>query len=213
MNHFMDKSLSDSNSKNRTMTLTGQGKISLVPNIAVIRLGVQITGDNLVAIQSENAKKTQAILQALQSMGISDVKTFQYTIDKIYDYEEGKQIDKGYSVRNILEIKTGNIDQAGAIIDNSVNIGANVVDFISFEVSDSEYFYQQALNLAMTNAIHKAKFLAMNLGIKVDPIPVSIVENSSMSMPLQEFKREFASTPIVPGNIQIEALVTVEFVY
>lgn len=209
----MSKYLSDNNIQSKTMTLIGQAQVSLVPNIAIVRLGVQTTGENLNEIQSENAQKTQAILQALQQAGITDVKTFQYSIDKIYEYENGTQIDKGYSVRNILEIRTNNIDQVGIAIDTSVNVGANVVELISFEVSNQEFYYQQALNLAVINAIQKAKSITINLGIKSNPIPINITENSTASIPFQQFQREFATTPIIPGNIRIEAFVTVEFVY
>lgn len=210
----MSKSFSDNNLQYKTMTLTGQGQVSAVPNTVIIRLGVQTTGDNLVAIQSENAQKIQAIIQALQRMGITDVKTFQYSIDKIYDYENGRQIDRGYSVRDILEIKTNNINMAGNIIDTAVNMGANVVELISFDVSNRDLYYKQALNLAVQNAIQKSKSISMNLGIKTDPIPVNITENSSLPIqPYQAFQREVAATPILPGNLQIEARVTVEFIY
>jgi len=209
----MSKYLSDNNVQYKTMILTGQGQVSLMPNIAVIRLGVQTTGENLAEIQSENAQKAQAILQTLQRIGISDVKTFQYSIDKIYDYENGQQVDRGYSVRNIIEIRMNTMDQVGRVIDDSVNAGANIVDLITFEVSNREFYYQQALNLAVINAIQKAKSISLNLGINADPIPVRITENSTMSIPFQQFQREVAATPIVPGNIRIEANVTVEFVY
>jgi len=209
----MSKYLSDNNVQYKTMTLIGQGQVSLMPNIAVIRLGVQTTGENLTEIQAENAQKSQAILQTLQRIGISDVKTFQYSIDKIYDYVNGQQIDRGYSVRNIIEIRMNTMDQIGRVIDDSVNAGANVVDLITFEVSNREFYYQQALNLAVKNAIQKSKSISLTLGINADPIPVRITENSTMPIPFQQFQREVASTPIVPGNIRIEANVTVEFVY
>ena len=209
----MSKSFSNNNFQYKTMTLTGQGQVSAVPDTVIIHLGVQTTGDNLVAVQAENTKKTQAILQALKSMGISDVKTNQYSINKIYDYENGKQIDKGYSVRNILEIKTNNMNMAGNIIDTAVNMGANVVDLISFDVSNRDYYYLQALNLAVKNASQKAKSISMNLGLKTDPVPVRITENSSVQS--QPYKRELANsaTPIIPGDLLISALVTVEFIY
>ncbi len=208
----MSKSFSDGNFQCKTMTLTGQGQVSQVADTVIINLGVQTTGYNLVAIQSENAQKTQAILQALKHMGITDVKTIQYSVDKIYDYENGKQIDKGYSVRNILEIKTKNINSAGNVIDSAVNMGANVVDLISFDVSNKDFYYLQALNLAVQNASQKAKSISMNLGLKTNPTPSRITENSTL--PSQPFRKEFAaSTPIVPGNLIIEALVTIEFIY
>lgn len=209
----MSKYYSDNNLHNRTMSLTGQGQITAVPNVAVIHLGVETRGENLVSIQSENAQITQSIIQALQRMGVNDIKTFQYSINKIYDYEDGKQIDRGYSVRNILEIKTTNLDRVGNIIDTAVNMGANVVELISFDVSNREYYYQQALNIAVMNAMQKAKSISLNLGISADPIPMKITENSTP--PIQPFYRQelAATTPIMPGNIRIEANVTVEFAF
>lgn len=207
----MTKYYSDNNLHNRTMILTGQGEVTVVPNIAVIHLGVETRGENLVNIQAENAQITQSIIQALQRMGVSDIKTFQYSINKIYDYEDGRQIDRGYSVRNILEIKTTNLDRVGNIIDTAVNMGANVVELISFDISNKEYYYQQALNMAVMNAIQKAKSIAMNLGISNEPVPMKITENSTS--PIQPYFRQelAATTPIMPGTIKIEANVTVEF--
>jgi uncharacterized protein YggE len=207
----MSKYYSDNNLHNRTMTLTGQGQVTAVPNIALIHLGVQTTGENLTSIQNENARITQSIIQALQRIGVSDIKTFQYSIDKLYDYENGRQIDRGYSVRNILEIRTSKTDMVGNIIDSAVNSGANVVELISFDVSNREYYYQQALNMAVMNAMQKSKSIAMNLGTQSDPVPVKIVENSIL--PIQPYFRQelAATTPIMPGTLKIEASVTVDF--
>lgn len=197
----------------RTMTLTGQGQVTIIPDMAVIRLGVEQTGTNLATVQSQNAQISQAVLETLRRMGIREVKTFQYTIDKYYEYENGTPIDRGYIVRNILEVRTTHTDQVGAIIDAAVSAGANTVELITFETANPEYEYRQALNLAVIDAMDKAKSIAHNLGIPVEPIPVKIIENSFMPGPPQPFQRELAATPIVPGSITIEANITAEFLY
>ena len=208
----MTKYMPDNSLHNKTMILTGHGKISAAPDTAIIRLGVQTTGENLAQIQADNARRSQSIIQALQRMGVSDIKTSQYSIDKVYDYVEGRQIDRGFSVRNILEIRTNNLDAVGAIIDAAVNAGANVVDLIAFDISNREYYYQQALNMAIMNAIQKANSITRNLGLSSSAVPIKIVENTAMSFPVQ---REFAAatTPIVPGTLNVEANVTVDFIY
>jgi len=119
----------------RSMTLTGQGQVTVEPDVAVIHMGVQSTGDDLAVVQAQNAQLSQAVLNALQQMGITDIKTFQYTIDKNYDYVNGTQIDRGYTVRTIFQIKTDDMELIGDFIDKAVNSGANVVDLNSFEVS------------------------------------------------------------------------------
>lgn len=201
--------------QDKTMTLTGQGQINTVPDIAVIRLGVETTGENLADIQAQNAQISQAVINSLRDNGVSDIKTNRYTIDKRYDYENGIQIDRGYTVRNILEIRLEDMEQVGAVIDDAVANGANVVEFISFEVSDMKAYYQQALNQAVINAMKKAESLALLLGLPVDPVPVHIIENSTPPMPFsQRSLGEIAFvTPIEPGNVAIQAFVTVDFNY
>jgi uncharacterized protein YggE len=197
----------------RTMTLSGQGRITLVPDVAVIRLGVQLTGADLEEVQSQNAIQSQAVLDALHRMGVTDIRTFQYAIDKYYENVNGTSVDRGYTVRNIMEIRTNDTGQVGAVIDAAVNAGANVVDLISFEVANSERYYQQSLNLAVADAIEKAKSISTELGIPIDPTPISITENSSMPRPIQPFQRELAATPIVPGTVTVEADISAEFAY
>jgi uncharacterized protein YggE len=206
----MAKYTSDNNIHKRTMTLTGHGEMDISPDTVIIRLGVETSGEDLSRIQAENTRLSQSLFQALQRMGITNIKTIQYSIDRIYDYEDGRQIDRGYSVRNILELRTNNLEVAGSIIDAAVNAGANIVDLITFDVSNREYYYQQALNVAIMNAIQKSKSIAVNLGVSSNPLPVNIIENTAMPFPVQ---REFAATPIMPGTINIAANVTVDFVY
>ena len=209
----MTKYMPDNNIHNKTMTLTGHGQVALAPDTAIIRLGVETRGENLSQIQGENARISQSIIQVLQRMGVTDIKTFQYSIDRVFDYEDGRQIDRGFSVRNILEIRTNNLEAVGPIIDASVNAGANIVDLISFDISNRDYYYQQALNMAIMNAIQKANSITLNLGLPTSPVPVKIVENTAM--PFMPVQREFvaAPTPIMPGTLNVDANVTVDFVY
>nr|WP_315024467.1 SIMPL domain-containing protein [uncultured Aminipila sp.] len=209
----MAHSLSVNHCPNYTMTLIGQGHVTATPDVAVIRLGIETTGYNLSQIQSENAQISQKIIQAVSQYENTDIKTVQYLIDKKYEYEDGNQIDKGYSVRHIFEIKTSNIDEVGEIIDTAVNMGANIVESISFELSKPDIYYQHALNLAIDNAIEKAKSISTNIHIRLNPIPIRIMENSASPVPTQELLRQSIATPIIPGELRIEAVVTADFSY
>lgn len=206
----------NTNRKQGCMTFTGRGEISVDPDIAMVRLGVQTTGPNLQEVQSENAELSEAVLLTLRQMGLQDINTFQYQIDRLYDFQDGARIDRGYSVRNIMELQTNQLDQLGFIIDSAVASGANVVDFISFEVSNLDYFYREALNLAVENAIDKAKSVSNRLGYHSIPLPICITESGSTPIPFgpQFATRDaFATTPIVPGSEEIVAMVTVEFMF
>lgn len=210
----MSEYLHNNHQEDNTITLNGRGQTTPIPDIAIIRLGVQTQGVDLNKVQSENANLSQAVIDALRQIGITDIRTFQYTIDKLYEYENGKQIDKGYTVRNILEIKINDIGQTGQVIDTAVANGANVVDLVSFDVSNRDLYYQEALNRAITNAIEKAESISQHLGIPVNLIPIRIEETSAAPVPILRnvAERTFA-TPIEPGELLIEAFVTAVFQY
>ncbi|MHB8128382.1 MAG: SIMPL domain-containing protein [Mobilitalea sp.] len=198
------------------MIVTGRGQVTVIPDLAILRLGVQTTGDVLSTAQSENARISQNVLTVLRQLGITDIKTYQYQIEKLYDYENGNRIDRGYSVRNIFEIRMDNMNLVGTAIDTAVNSGANVVEFINFEVADPDFFYQQALNLAVKNAYQKAKSISESLRVMINPIPILITENSAPPIPFSSMymaREGTFTTPIEPGNKQIEASVTAEFIY
>lgn len=209
----MNRNISNDIYEHNTMTLTGEGQVSATPDIAIIRLGVETTGQNLVDAQSENARISNKVFDSLTDMGVSEIKTFQYTIDKNITYENGTRVDHGFVVRNIFEIKTNELDQTGEIIDTAVSNGANIVEFITFQVSNPDFYYKQALNMAVGNALSKSKSIAMYLGLPSNPVPFKIVENNmTIPTPLSTF-RERAATPIVAGSYQISASVTVAFYY
>ena len=195
------------------MTLSGQGQVAASPNLAIIHLGVETTGFDLTAMQAENARIIEDVTQALRAMGISDIKTVQYSIDKNYIFENGRQIDRGYTIRHILEIRTNQIDDVGRIVDTAVMMGANRVEFIAFALSDRDSYYRQALNLALEDAQKKAISISRSLRIQVDLIPIRIVENSTLPIAPLLFQREAAGTQILPGTLLIEASITAEFSY
>ena len=200
---------------NNSLTVTGRGSVTAIPDIAIIRLGVMSTGDNLSFIQEENARTSQMIIDGLRQMGVDDIKTYQYIVDKQYDYENGNRIDRGYFVRNILEIRTDMLDMTGTIIDTAVSLGANLIELITFEVSATDNYYLEALNIALHKATDKARSIANEFGAMLNALPIRIVENSSSPTPISRtfFGEGQYTTPIEPGTTQIEASVILEFTY
>lgn len=212
----MNNNFNENPHRSKIMTITGQGQVLAEPDIATIRLGVQTSGENLTQIQSDNAMISQTVLNEIRRLGVDNIKTAQYTIDKNYEYENGRQIDKGYTVRNIFDIKLDNMELIGNVIDTAVSSGANIVEFISFDISNPDFLYQEALNIAVMNAIQKATSISLYLGYPMPPIPVHITENNVVQIPYSQVRtmREGNfTTPIEPGENQIKASVTVEFVY
>lgn len=200
------------------MTLQGEGSVMAEPDIAVVTLGVQTVDKDLKIAQSNNSQVINNIISMLKDMGIneSDIKTYSYNIRKKYDYINGEQIDKGYEVEYILEITIRNIQQVGEVVDTAVENGANVIRGISFDVEDISNYYLQALNLALADAIEKAESMSIKLGVKIDQIPIKIVEEgyAEVAMDGAYYARsEYEGTLIEPGQKEIIARLKVLIMY
>ena len=199
---------------NNKITLRGDGIIFVFPDLAVLRLGVISEGESLAQLQSENASMVDNVIRALEQIGATDISTFSYSVDKNYVYEDNRRIDRGYIVRNIIEIRTYDMENVGTIIDTAVQNGANQVDLITFQVSNPSQYYQEALNLAIMDAIEKARNISETFGFNINLTPTSIVEHNTWEeqpVPYNIAREVDVTTPILPGDQRIVASVTTIF--
>ena len=202
----------------RVMTVTGIGSLSITPDTVQIQLEVRTESMQLSQAQQENADLMNQVIESLLELGIDrdDIQTVAYNISPQYDYVEGQQIFRGYQVINSIDVTIKNIEQAGIIIDTAVQNGVNQVSNIRFTVENEQIPYQEALSLALRNALGKAQTIANTIQVKLDPQPIKIVETIREEPILY---RSFAATemsattPIEPGQINIKATVEVQFQY
>ncbi len=199
------------------ITVIGEGSVTLQPDRASIKLGVEIEDKQLRKAQSENAEKISAIINALHEIGISaeHIQTDHFTIFPMYDYVDGKQVFRGYRVEHLLQIIISDIGNVGLVVDTAVEYGANRVSNISFQISNPSEVYQIALRKAVEDAIEKAKTIANTLNINIVPTPKKITEEKTAvrtPAPLYEVQMvKAASTEIEPGTQDIRAVVSAIF--
>jgi uncharacterized protein len=202
----------------RVMTVTGIGNLLITPDTVQIQLEVRTENQQLSLAQQENADLMSQVIESLLELGIDreDIQTVSYIISPQYDYVEGRQVFRGYEVTNSINVKIKNIEQTGTIIDTAVRNGVNQVSNIRFTVENEQIPYQEALSLALKNALAKAQTIANTIQSNLDPRPIKIVETMReepilfRSFAANELS---ATTPIEPGQINIKAIVEVQFQY
>lgn len=199
------------------MTVIGNGEIVAQPEYVQIQIEVRTEGKDVSLAQQENAIIMNRVIDSLVALNIprEAIQTTVYTISPNYDYIEGRQVFRGFEVQNAITVKITDISQAGTAIDTAIQNGANHVSAIQFKIEDSDAYYQQALNLALVNAMGKAKSMTETMHIPLQLIPIEIIEEShnvtlvpykAVQMSNQEF-----ITPIEQGRIIINASVRVKF--
>lgn len=154
----------------------------------------------------------------LMAAGVEEenIQTSDYSVYPQYDYVDGKQEFRGYQVSHMLTVTVEDIEQTGAVIDAAVQSGANRVTNIEFTVSQSYYYYQKALQIALGQALATAQTIANTMNVKLDRKPFRIVEEKGPDVPpVQPYAKTQAlsesAVPIEPGLMEIEARVDVWF--
>lgn len=155
--------------KTDTFAVTGEGKVTVPPDIAVVQAGVQSQGATVKAAQDQLNQSINAVSAAVKSSGVDakDIQTSGYNINPMYDYRAGGQKITGYQASSNLTIKVRAIDRANAVIDAATSAGATNVGGITFDVNDKTKAQNEARTLAVADAKSKAENAARIAGFKL----------------------------------------------
>ncbi len=195
-------------SSSDTVTTTGHGVVTVVPDEASVTSGVQTRAASAAAALAQNAKLMNAVVAALKAAGGSDLQTQQVSLSPQTN-SENRVI--GYVADNAVSAKT-KIAGAGALIDAAVAAGANTVDGPSLDVSDRDARYRDALGKAVQDARAKAEALAQAGGFGVGQVSSVTEQTASAPVPVYETAAAKSdATPIEPGRQDVTADVTVTF--
>jgi uncharacterized protein YggE len=190
-----------------TLTVSGVGTVPAVPNEAQMSFGVETRGETARAAVSANADAARRVINALRHAGARELQT-QYVSEYPVTGENGR-ID-GYSASNSVSA-VSDVGEAPALVDAAVGAGANQVSGPSMSSSNAEELYRQALAKAVDEARARAQVLARAAGRSVGEI-VSISEAASASpLPYAERAALDSATPIVPGEQDTTATISVTF--
>jgi len=203
--------------KDHLIKVSGEGEMAIQPDSASVNLGVITESKQLIEAQQQNSIDVTKVINSLISLGITknNIQTFDYRIEPEYDYDQGKQIFRVYKITHILQVKIEDLSLVGKIVDTAVQNGVNYVSNVQFTAKNKELFYQQALALAVNNAIEKAKTIEGTLKVTLIQTPRLIVEGGSQSQHIFNqpgiFVKAAASTQLEPGQIIVKADVIAEF--
>lgn len=202
----------------KAITVTAQGKVTAMPDVAYITVGVTTQDKDMQKAQDTNAQTMNAMTEALKGAGLTDddIQTVQYSAYPIYDYSSDTNKIANYEVNNQVELTIKDISRVGEYIDIAVNNGANMTNSIRFGILDQQAVYNDALKLAVEAAKAKADTLSAAGGVKIIGT-LQMSENSIGGGVTREYEQAAmdegasGSTPISSGKLDIEASVTVAY--
>lgn len=198
--------------------VTGEGSVTVVPDVAILSLGVEAQATTIAEAQRQAALAMDAIMTELDEHGIAqkDIKTQYYSIYQVRRWDNGKEVIIGYRVTNMVTVKIRDVDDTGVIIDAVVGAGGDYIriNSISFTVDDPSAYYEEAREKAMADAEAKAEQLAELGGVELGK-PTYISEGGGYIPVTRDYADAEAgpgpTTPISPGEMEIR--LTVQVVY
>ena len=204
-----------------TVTVGGDGKVTVTPDLAHVQLGVEIERPTAKAARDAAATAMTGVVDALKKLGIADkdIQTTQVSLTAVYDYPTNASAKlRGYQLTNQVAVTVRDLSKLSDVVDDAVAAGATTVNGISFDVADRTALEAQAREAAAKDARAKADVYAKSLGLGI--IGVSSV-NESVSTPVWyapyanmaagAATDKAASTPVQAGSTDVTITVQVSF--
>jgi len=192
-----------------SVTVTGTGVVTAVPDRAQISAGVESRATTARAALQANAAAMEKVIDALKARGGTDVTTQTVSLSTAFDEQGGPN---GFVASNVASAETS-LSGAGALIDAAVAAGANTIYGPSLSRSDADALYDQALEKAVADAKDRAARLAKAAGRELGRV-TALVESGASETPMFAAKREAAAdagTPVVSGGQETSASVSVTY--
>jgi uncharacterized protein len=199
-----------------TVITQGEAVLKRAPDRAFVDLAVETRAKDPREASAANAKTMAAVQARLQALGLAGdaIRTQSYQLNPEFDYVNGKQVLRGYSVSNSIEVRVDRLEQLPDVIDTSVAAGATSAGSIRFDLRDRTAAEREALKSAVADARARADAAASGAGLTVARV-LAIQESSRgpvpPPMPMMATRAEMKAatpTPIVAGEIEIRATVT-----
>lgn len=209
------------------LVVEGQGKVTVVPDTAMVSFGIDESGASLESVQKSVNTKSKALVDALKKLGIDekDIKTTSYNVFPEYDYggvitlmpESRLPRIVGYRVSTTYEVKVKDFDKVNDVISVGTQSGANIVGGVSFALNDEtrNKKLNEAREIAVKEAKEKAQGLAKAAGVSLGkvlnisefpgfepPTPIALKEGGDSQPPSPEIK---------PGETEISVTVSISF--
>lgn len=199
------------------VTVSGEGKIKVTPDEALITVGVENSGKEALEVKKKNDETIDAVIKLIKKNGIplTDFQSQRISLFKSYDFETKKS---NYMANQSLVIHLKNLSKYGSLMVDLVNSGVNQIQDVQFKTSKLEQYETEARKKAVLQAKKKAEDYVAALDKKVGKaILVSDASQSNYPQPMyanmmvREMDAGSVNETLAIGEIEVVANVSITF--
>lgn len=210
----------------RTLTMSGYGEATAVPDQVTFDLSVRLLRPTLEAALDAANEQMAIVLRALEKTGVQekDVQTTGLEMNPHYAYPpDSPPVLRGYRVSQQAAVLVRELDRAGTAVNAAVDAAGNVVRVqnIQLKIGDPDAALATAREEAVAKATAKAEEYADASGQElgevltlreVDDQAQSAIDEREMLMDSAYAERssaELASLPISAGRADLSVVIQV----
>lgn len=169
----------------RQITVSGECNHMVTPDRGSITLTVEFQNRELSKATQDAANSYERLSSAIKKLNLKDfnMKTSEYTVNQVQEWENNKQVNKGFRARMGLWISTSEIGRVGEVIAAASKEKVKDVNSLQTYLSDDKQLQEEMSCLAdaAKNARLKAEKLMQAMEAKLGP--VMTVNETGRSMP------------------------------
>jgi len=201
------------------ISVSGEGKITVKPDLVIINFGIENTGNDAMEVKKNNDQTVDKVLRYIKNIGIevSDFQTINVSLNRNYDYDKKKYF---YQASQSITINLKDISIYDSLMLGLVDNGINNISNVEFKSSKIEEYKSEARKLAIKDAKHKAEDYVFVLNQKIGKA-ILINDTSQTYFPRPMYKSTIlasmadVSTPketLATGEIDVTSNVSVTFI-
>ncbi len=209
-----------STAQDRVITVTGEGIVAAVPDLAFVSLGVSQQAETAGAAMDAMTASMTAVMERLASTGIPpvDIQTGQLTLDPVYSNSSYDSVGApevvGYTATTMVEVRVSDIATVGSVLDAVVQDGANRLAGVRFDLADRGPAMDEARKRAVADAQGRAALFAQASGVTLGAL-ITLTEQSAYVNPAPMFDTRMegvsADVQVSGGQVSLQAMVTMVY--
>lgn len=201
----------------RQITVTGEGSVAVVPDMATINLGVTHQAKEAGAAMSAVSGATAAMLQRLTDLGVDarDMQTSSLSLNPVWSNSSsstsGNPKITGFLASNSVRVRVLELADLGRIMDAVISSGANDFKGLQFSVQEPDPLMDLARQKAVANAMDKALLLTTAAGVTLGAVQSIAEHGGGRPVMMEMAAARSSSVPIAAGEVTVSASVSMVF--
>jgi uncharacterized protein YggE len=201
------------------ISVMGTGRVNVVPDTALVHLGVEVRAPNLGDATTDATRRMQAVLERVKALGLADqdISTVAYSVEPVTPQrrpEDETVRITGYRVVNVVQLRIRELSAVGRVVEAAMAAGATTIRGVRFTVADPARPEAEARALAVKDAQMRAAQLAEAAGLRLGEL-VSLNDGPPPRPIGDRYGVASAAVmspgPIEPGQLEVMVIVNAHY--